>query len=305
MKINETAARVGLSRRAVKLYEEKGLLRVSRDANGYRNYTEEDVRILKEIFVYRKLGIGIADIRKLLNGTDNGLLKHIYEEKKNALDTEQAELDALKHYIEDGDVDAICRTVDYKTIGLAMQDMVPGFYGYYFMKHFEPYLQIRITTQEQLEAYDTILNFWDNVTLRPPLFTWFMSFLMLRILPRPSLDKIVAQMDRQLQMYLHPTEEEYHALKEKVRKNVRMRNGLLKYHPALISQRRFMRRLQDCGYNDIFIPAMTRLSPAYREYHEALTQINERICADLGLYYDSHYNLIMKKKESNDENFTG
>lgn len=305
MMINEVTEQVKLSRRAVKLYEEKGLLHVSRDANGYRNYTEEDVRILKEISFYRKLGIGIADIRKLLNGKNDGLLKHIYEEKKTALDTEAAELEALKHYMESGDVETAYQAVDYRTIGLAMQDMVPGFYGYYFMKHFEPYLQIRIATQEQQEAYDTILDFWDNVTLRPPLFTRLMGFLMLRVLPRPSLDKTIAQMERQLQMYLHPTETEYHALKEQVRKNVRMREGLMKYHPALISQRRFMKRLQDCGYNDIFIPAMTRLSPAYREYHTAMMQMNERICTDLGLYYDSHYNLIMKKKESNNENFTG
>ena len=54
-----------------------------------------------------------------------------------------------------------------------------------------------------------------------------------------------------------------------------------------------MKRLQDCGYNDIFIPAMTRLSPKYREYHEALTAVNQRICKDLGLYYDSKFRMVM------------
>ena len=29
------------------------------------------------------------------------------------------------------------------------------------------------------------------------------------------------------------------------------------------------------GYNDVFIPAMQRLSPAYREYHKSLQAANE------------------------------
>ena len=37
-----------------------------------------------------------------------------------------------------------------------------------------------------------------------------------------------------------------------------------------------MKRLQDAGYNDIFIPSMIELSPAYKRYHDALTAINQR-----------------------------
>ena len=43
-----------------------------------------------------------------------------------------------------------------------------------------------------------------------------------------------------------------------------------------------------------FIPNMIILSLKYNEYHDALISINNRICNNLGLYYDSNYNLIMK-----------
>ena len=56
MLINEVIRQVDLTRRAVKFYEEKGLIKPSKDSNGYRNYTEEDIQRLKEISVYRKLG---------------------------------------------------------------------------------------------------------------------------------------------------------------------------------------------------------------------------------------------------------
>lgn len=297
MQINEITRQVDLSRRAIKFYEEKGLLNVARDKNGYRNYSEENLRTLKEISVYRKLGIDIPDIQRLLKGNEDGLLKQIYEKKKSALHLEREELKALKQFMKDRDVDAVYPAIDYQTIGQAMQDVLPGFYGYYFLQHFQPYLQTRITTSEQQEAYRTIVDFWEHTDLRIPLLFRFSSWLMYRFSPKPSLERMAAQMEQNLRMYLHPTDEEYAALCRQTKEQVRIRNGLLRYHPMWISQRRFMKRLQDCGYNDIFLPAMKRLSPAYREYQEALIQLNERICQDLGLYYDSEYRLVMAKKD--------
>ena len=70
---------------------------------------------------------------------------------------------------------------------------------------------------------------------------------------------------------------------------------MMRFHPAFVSQRKFMRELQDKGYNDIFIPNMKKLSPDYKKYHDALTAMNQRICSELGLYYDTNYNLVRKK----------
>nr|WP_308627020.1 MerR family transcriptional regulator [uncultured Eisenbergiella sp.] len=295
MKINEAAEQAGLSKRAVKYYEEQGLLHIRKDTNGYRNYTEEDINTLKEISAYRKLGIGISSIRALLSGADTQLLEHIYEEKKALSLENQKELEALRQFMTDKNADALNQAVDYRSIADAMHDMLPGFFGYFFMNHFQPYLQITITTPEQQEAYQNILAFWDNVNIRIPLFMRISSCLMY-LLPKPGMEQAAARMEEQLRQLSSPTEEEYRKLREKTKQNVRMKNSFFfKYHPAFLSQRRFMKRLQDCGYNDIFIPNMSRLSPDYKKYHDALMQINDRICNDLGLYYDSNYNLVMKK----------
>lgn len=296
MRINEVAEETGLSRRAVKYYEEQGLIRVAKDENGYRNYTQKELILLKEISVYRKLGIRIADIRRLLKSPDSELLEQICRDKSAALQKEQAELNALRAWIQDHNIEPLFQTVDYETVAQAIQDMIPGFYGYYFMQHFLPYLQIRISTPEQRQAYQNILNFWDSAKIRIPLFMKLSGYLMYRFTPKPALAKSAAAMDAQIQLYLHPSEEEYVRLREQTRRNVKLKNSILyRYHPAFIAQRRFMRRLQDQGYNDVFIPNMIALSPKYKEYHDALTQINHRICRDLGLYYDSDYQLVMKE----------
>lgn len=48
MLLNEIAEVVGMTKRAVKYYEEMGLLDVKKDCNGYRNYTENDIEHLEE-----------------------------------------------------------------------------------------------------------------------------------------------------------------------------------------------------------------------------------------------------------------
>lgn len=136
MLLSEVAKEVNLTKRAIKYYEEQELLHVPKDANGYRNYSEEHLNILKEISVYRKLGIGIADIKKILETRDFSLLEQIYEEKSKNLSEETKELEALKHFLSEQNVDEISAVVDYRTIADALQDMIPGFYGYYFLNHF-------------------------------------------------------------------------------------------------------------------------------------------------------------------------
>lgn len=295
MKINEVIQQVDLTKRAIKYYEEQGLLSVYKDENGYRNYTDKDVALLKEISVYRKLGISIKDIKILLEKKDDQLLNNIYKEKINKLEEFKNEVELLKKFIDNNDVDEIYTNLDYETLGKAIQDMIPGFYGYYFMNHFLPYLQIKIETKDQEDAYKRIIEFWDNADIKIPLLMKLNSFIMYKLLPKQEMSKMVEKMDEKTKELINISEEEYEKLKEQTRKGVKMKNSILfKYHPAFILQRKFMKRLQDSGYNDIFIPNMILLSPKYKEYHEALTKVNNRICNDLGLHYDSKYNLIMK-----------
>lgn len=295
MQINEVIQYVDLSKRAVKYYEEQGLLQVAKDSNGYRNYSEDNVKTLKEISVYRKLGIGIHDIKTLLHSEDKQLLKDIYLKKASELNDSRKELEALEAFIQDPDVDRIYEAIDYQTAAQALQDMVPGFYGYYFMDHFMPYLQITITTSQQREAYQKIVAFWDNTTLKIPLFMKLVSYVMYLIMPKPTMAQMTAKMDAQLKKYLNPSEEEYQKLKEMIRRNVKLKNSFLyRFHPAFIAQRAFMKSLRDQGYYDIFIPNMKELSPDYKKYQDALVAVNDRICKDLNLYYDSNFNLVMK-----------
>lgn len=68
MTIKEIEELSGMPRANIRFYEAEGLLRPDRDANGYRNYSEEDLRILQKIRLLRALHVSLEDIRQVASG---------------------------------------------------------------------------------------------------------------------------------------------------------------------------------------------------------------------------------------------
>lgn len=66
MKINELEDLLGVSRATVRYYEEQGLVTPPRSENGYRDYGDEEVRLLQKILILRKLGVGVSEIKDLI-----------------------------------------------------------------------------------------------------------------------------------------------------------------------------------------------------------------------------------------------
>lgn len=67
MKIKEVCERTGLTRRAVRFYEEKGLISPEiREENEYRDYTETDVCRLQLVARLRGYRFSVEEIRRLL-----------------------------------------------------------------------------------------------------------------------------------------------------------------------------------------------------------------------------------------------
>ena len=69
MRIKEVESRTGLTAKAIRLYESKGLLKPARETeNDYRDYTEEDVARLKTIAILRKLDVPVKTIKEWTDG---------------------------------------------------------------------------------------------------------------------------------------------------------------------------------------------------------------------------------------------
>ncbi|WP_421934972.1 MerR family transcriptional regulator [Phenylobacterium sp.] len=69
----EAARRLGVSAKALRLYEERGLLAPDRTAAGYRAYGQKDMARAAEIADLRALGLSLSQVARVLDGEAAGL----------------------------------------------------------------------------------------------------------------------------------------------------------------------------------------------------------------------------------------
>ncbi|MCU1409372.1 MAG: thiol-specific antioxidant related protein/peroxidoxin BcpB [Rhodoglobus sp.] len=76
MRIGELARSAGVTTKAVRYYESVGLLDAERLPNGYRDYDEYDVRLVREVRSLATLGIKVEQAKPflecLVSGRDKG-----------------------------------------------------------------------------------------------------------------------------------------------------------------------------------------------------------------------------------------
>ena len=69
--INKLAKLAGISTRALRYYDELGLLSPARvSSNGYRIYGQKEIDRLQQILFYRELGVSLEEIRNILASKD-------------------------------------------------------------------------------------------------------------------------------------------------------------------------------------------------------------------------------------------
>lgn len=91
MKISEAAKLTGLNVSSIRFYERKGLLMPQReDGSKYRDYTDEDVQRIRQILLYRKMGISVETIELILKG--KAVPGEILAEQKRVLEEQITEL---------------------------------------------------------------------------------------------------------------------------------------------------------------------------------------------------------------------
>lgn len=95
MKINEVEVLVGVTRRNIRFYEAEGLLAPARNSqNGYREYGEAEVEMLKKIKLLRKLGVPLDEIRRMQEGTGtvaDGMRRHLITLEREQQNLAQAQ----------------------------------------------------------------------------------------------------------------------------------------------------------------------------------------------------------------------
>lgn len=280
MLINEAARKCGITKKAVQYYVEQGLVDPKVLENGYRDFSEEDTKVLKRVVLYRKLGLSIREIRRVLE--DRGEISGIFYQRELELEQEKTKQEWLKRLaageaIEDlePEIDPLSsNTIIIQKLG----ELFPGYYGKIIRLHFSRYLTGKVETEEQKKAFHQIIEFFDRVPeIRlPDDLREYLDACM----EEGSGEEETEKLRRVLQ------EQEYalQNLDEFVRNHKKVLDDYQKYRQTEEYQNSPACRLMETmkqicaanGYDDMFIPAMRKLSPLYNEHYEQLLKANEQ-----------------------------
>ena len=127
--VGEAARRAGVSPKAVRLYEARGILPpTERTESGYRTYSDHDVEILRFVRRARALGLHLDEIRRILDLQREGaqpcvtvvqLLEHHLREIDRTMTDLRALRKDLARALEDakstahrGDAAVVCRIIE-------------------------------------------------------------------------------------------------------------------------------------------------------------------------------------------------
>lgn len=94
MTIKEVEKKLNISRANIRFYEKEGLLEPKRCDNEYRNYSEDDLKRLEKILLFRKCNISIENIRLIFNGTKR--IDEIFKEQISVIENEVNQLEGAK-----------------------------------------------------------------------------------------------------------------------------------------------------------------------------------------------------------------
>lgn len=272
MTMHEVCARLGLTKKAVRYYISEGLIAPRRLENGYADFSEADCEALERIALLRRLDLPLSEIRALIAG---GSAEAALERLDRQIEREQTALGLLREFSRTRDYAqlraALDREAQRRTIAERLESAFPGGFGRMAALMFAPYLNQPIETDDQRAAYDEIIAFLDGAPAIDPALIDEMqrAFASIGAEAAEKMRRAKESAAADPQNWLEENEElvrQYAAFKQSAAYRASPAGKIEDYLRAFC---------QESGYNDVFIPALRRLSPAYDAYQRRLISAND------------------------------
>ncbi len=279
MLINEVAKRCNITKKAIQYYVEQGVVVPKILENGYSDFSENDIEVLKKVSLYRSLDLSVSEIKKVLESKD--ILKTILYQRTLKLEREKLKQEILKQVSEGVEIENLeekINSIDAKSIIIKrLLDMFPSYYGKFISLNFARYLTGKIETEEQMKAFDEIITFFDDapdLELTPELKAYMDEYLELYS-SEEGIEKINSIIQgkqdamKDINAFAKNNKEildEYYNYKQ---------SDAYKTSPAYQLMEVMKAFCETSGYYDVFIPAMRRLSSTYDAYYVQMLKANE------------------------------
>lgn len=272
---NEVQDKTNLSRKAIEYYEEKGLVHPKKLENGYRDYSDEDVEVLKKISLLRNLGLSISEIALYIDSKEEALAS-ILRRKEHELDICEKRKNVLKLIVKGESVDLINDELAIieaqETIYDKLIRIFPGYFGQLIFSSYKIFLNESLNKDEEaafneyIKFLDSLPNFELSKEEKDYIEAISSSFDM-KTLDDLNKGKLIAIENSKT--WLEENEDYIKAYKE-YKNTDEYKNGLMKS-----IQDKLKKFMQENNYYEKAIPLIRKFSKSYDAYYEKLLKANE------------------------------
>lgn len=272
---NEVQEKTALSRKAIEYYEEKGIIHPKKLENGYRDYSDEDVEVLKKISLLRNLGLSISEIALYLDSKEEALAS-ILRRKEHELNIEEKRKNVLKLIVKGEGMDLINEELAIigaqETIYDRLIRIFPGYFGQLIFSSYKIFLNESLNKDEEsafneyIKFLDSLPNFDLSKQEKDYIETISSSFDM-KTLDDVNKGKLIAIENSKT--WLEENEDYIKAYKE-YKNTDEYKNGLMKS-----IQDKLKKFMQENNYYEKAIPLIRKFSKSYDAYYEKLLKANE------------------------------
>lgn len=272
---NEVQDKTNLSRKAIEYYEEKGLVHPKKLENGYRDYSDGDVEVLKKISLLRNVGLSISEIALYLDSKEE-VLASILRRKEHELDICKKRKNVLKLIVKGESVDLINDELAIieaqETIYDTLIRIFPGYFGQLIFSSYKIFLNESLNKDEEaafneyIKFLDSLPNFDLSKEEKDYIETISSSFDM-KTLDDVNKGKLLAVENAETWF----EDNKYYIEVYKEYKNTdEYKNSLIK-----LIQDKLKKFMQENNYYEKAIPLIRKFSKSYDTYYEKLLKANE------------------------------
>ena len=277
MLMSEVKEKTKLTRKAIEYYEEKGLIKPKREENNYRIYSEEDVERLSKIYIYRKLGCSLDQIKELFESESNSSLAEIIRGREIESQLENARVEALKLLLNDANIDEVKEQLDFidrqETICSKLMRVFPGYLGQLYFMSYKDFLNEKLE-EDKVKYYEEYIEFLDSM----PELT--LTDEEKNLLEQSSKD--ISKLDIE-----KTNEEKMKAIENTdqwLKKNEELISQYMSFktsdlylnNPIVKIQEKLREHMENTGYYEVGIPLIRKFSSSYDDYYKKLLKANDK-----------------------------
>jgi Predicted transcriptional regulators len=317
MKISEVMAKTGLTKKAIRFYEDEGLVTPDINSqNNYREYSKGDVDRLIKISLLRQIDMSINDIKKLIDeplSINEVLKEHLKKVEENIGRLQKSKI-LINGIINNGSVEDTeeftkklrslrdCIELEdkqkYGYIKRQLQRIFPGSYGRMIIVHFSPFLNESIDTKEKESAWIEIVNYLDEAedVKYPEEFEKIFSCIT-----DEQIEEVSKRLNQRIRKMIDSSPEELDNYKKEIMESIRQMQESEEFkesHAKMWNMNVPLRRqLMESGYYEKFVKNLKVISKDYQRYSEIVDKLNN----DLGLKYDDKGNIVIPENLLSDK----